>query len=56
MSPDQLMTLIPALVLAAAVGALAVYFYFSGRLNQLRRQRTQLETELEIERKAAAGK
>jgi len=56
MSPDQLTTFIPALALAAAVGALTVYFHFSGRLNQLRNQCTRLETELEFERKAAAGK
>jgi DNA recombination protein RmuC len=53
---DSLIILIPALLLAVITGALGVYFYLAGKLGQLRNEYTQLETELEHERKRALEK
>ena len=53
---DSLIILIPALLLAVITGALGVYFYLAGKLGRLRNEYTQLETELEHERKRALEK
>jgi DNA recombination protein RmuC len=50
MSADNLVVLIPALLLAVISGALGVYFYLAGKLARLRNQYSQLETELDHER------
>ena len=56
MSADNLVVLIPALLLAVISGALGVYFYLTGKLARLRNEYTQLETELDHERLRALEK
>ena len=53
MSADNLVVLIPALLLAVISGALGVYFYLAGKLARLRNEYAQLETELGHERMRA---
>lgn len=56
MSADNLVVLIPALLLAVISGALGVYFYLAGKLARLRNEYAQLETELGHERMRALEK
>lgn len=56
MSADNLVVLIPALLLAVISGALGVYFYLAGKLARLRNEYAQLETELGHERIRALEK
>ncbi|MDH3985851.1 MAG: hypothetical protein OEV12_05480, partial [Gammaproteobacteria bacterium] len=56
MSADNLVVLIPALLLAVISGALGVYLYLTGKLARLRNEYTQLETELDHERMRALEK
>jgi len=56
MSADNLVVLIPALLLAVICGALGVYFYLAGKLARLRNEYAQLETELGHERIRALEK
>ena len=56
MSADNLVVLIPALLLAIICGALGVYFYLAGKLARLRNEYAQLETELGHERMRALEK
>ena len=56
MSADNLVVLIPALLLAVICGALGVYFYLAGKLARLRNEYAQLETELGHERMRALEK
>ena len=56
MPADTLIILIPALLLALITGALAVYFYLTGKLARLRHHCTQLESELGHERTLSAEK
>jgi Tfp pilus assembly protein PilO len=56
MPADTLIILIPALLLALITGALAVYFYLTGKLARLRHRCTQLESELQHERKLSTEK
>ncbi len=56
MSADNLVVLIPALLLAVISGALGVYFYLAGKLARLRNEYAQLETELGHERLRALEK
>ena len=56
MPADSLIFLIPALLLALITGALAVYFYLTGKLSLLRNRCTQLETELEHEHRLSTEK
>jgi len=56
MSADNLVVLIPALLLAVVAGALSVYFYLAGKLGQLHSEYAQLETELNHERLRALEK
>jgi DNA recombination protein RmuC len=56
MSADNLVVLIPALLLAVICGALGVYFYLAGKLGRLRNEYAQLETELDHERMRALEK
>jgi len=54
MLTDTLIELLPALLLAAATGAVITYLYFDGHLNRTRDKCIHLSTVLEIERKASA--
>jgi len=54
MSTDTFMTFLPALLLAAATGAVITYLYFDGHLNRMRDKCVYLSTALEFERKASA--
>jgi len=56
MSADNLVVLIPALLLAVISGALGVYLYLTGKLERLRNEHAQLETELDHERMRALEK
>ena len=56
MSADNLVVLIPALLLAVISGALGVYLYLTGKLERLRNEHAQLETELDHERLRALEK
>ena len=56
MSADNLVVLIPAVLLAIICGALGVYFYLAGKLARLRNEYAQLETELGHERMRALEK
>ena len=56
MSADNLVFLIPALLLAVISGALGVYLYLTGKLERLRNEHAQLETELDHERMRALEK
>jgi DNA recombination protein RmuC len=56
MSADNLVVLIPALLLAVISGALGVYFYLAGKLARLSNEYAQLETELGHERIRALEK
>jgi len=56
MPADTLIILIPALLLALLIGAMAVYFYLSRKLSLLGNRCIQLESELEHEHKLSAEK
>jgi DNA recombination protein RmuC len=54
MSIDNFLTFLPALLLAAATGAIIAYLYFDGQLTRIRDKCIYLSTALEFERKASA--
>ena len=54
MLSDTLTGFLPALLLAATIGAAITYLFFSGRLSRMRNECTRLSTALDFERKSSS--